>query len=218
MQETPIEIGAGAVLPLTMSLNELCTNAVKYGALSNGTGRIEIASSIDEKAQRIKLTWTESGGPPVREPTRRSFGTRLINRLAEQLHGEVRMKYQPTGSCTRSTFPWPPCKRGGRLRAGEQPTNLELGRLDARRALARRVGDGGCVGDGRPIEHSRTGGSELCFVFDKALRHATLVGNCRPCKAASHPVCRRRHPPACRRGRAAGLRWSAGRQWRSIRA
>ena len=97
VQETPIEIGASAVLPLTMSLNELCTNAVKYGALSNSTGQIEIGSSIDEKAQRIKLIWTESGGPPVREPTRRSFGTRLINRLAEQLHGEVRMKYQPAG-------------------------------------------------------------------------------------------------------------------------
>ncbi len=97
VQETPIEIGAGGVLPLTMSLNELCTNAVKYGALSNSTGRIEIGSSIDEKAQRIKLIWTESGGPPVQKPTRSSFGTRLIHRLAEQLHGEVRMKYHPTG-------------------------------------------------------------------------------------------------------------------------
>ena len=60
-------------------------------------GRIVIASSVDDWAQRIKLIWTESGGPPVREPTRHSFGTRLINRLAEQLHGEVRMKYQPAG-------------------------------------------------------------------------------------------------------------------------
>ena len=102
VQDTAIEIGAGAVLPLTMSLNELCTNAVKYGALSNSTGRIEIASSIDEKAQRFKLTWTENGGPPVREPTRRSFGTRLINRLAEQLHGEARMNYRPDRPGVRS--------------------------------------------------------------------------------------------------------------------
>ena len=58
-----IDIGAGAVLPLTMSLNELCTNAVKYGALSNTTGRIDITSTVDEKAQRLKLTWTESGRP-----------------------------------------------------------------------------------------------------------------------------------------------------------
>ena len=97
VQDTAIEIGAGAVLPLTMSLNELCTNAVKYGALSDNAGRVGIASSVDGRARRIKLIWTESGGPLVREPTRHSFGTRLINRLADQLHGEVRMKYQPAG-------------------------------------------------------------------------------------------------------------------------
>ena len=97
VQETPIEVGAGAVLPLTMSLNELCTNAVKYGALSNNTGRIEIASTFDDKALRLKLTWTEAGGPTVRVPTRRSFGTRLINRLADQLHGDVRLRYEPAG-------------------------------------------------------------------------------------------------------------------------
>ena len=95
MQGTPLEIGANAVLPITLSLNELCTNAVKYGALSNGAGRIEIALAVDDTA--LKLMWTERGGPPVREPTRRSFGTRLIERLAEQLHGGVRLKYEPAG-------------------------------------------------------------------------------------------------------------------------
>jgi PAS domain S-box-containing protein len=97
IQDTHIDIGPGAVLPLTMSLNELCTNAVKYGALSNSTGRIEIKSQVDEKAQRFKLKWTERGGPAVQEPTRRSFGTRLINRLAEQLQGDVRLRYEPAG-------------------------------------------------------------------------------------------------------------------------
>ena len=97
VQDTPIEVGPGAVLPLTMSLNELCTNAVKYGALSNNTGRIEIASTVDEKAQLFKLTWTEKGGPAVQEPTRRSFGTRLIGGLADQLHGDVRLRYEPAG-------------------------------------------------------------------------------------------------------------------------
>jgi PAS domain S-box-containing protein len=92
-----IEIASGAILPLTMSLNELCTNAVKYGALSNATGRIDITSTVDDKALRLKLTWTETGGPVVREPIRRSFGTRLINRLADQLHGDVRLSYEPTG-------------------------------------------------------------------------------------------------------------------------
>jgi PAS domain S-box-containing protein len=97
VQDTHIEIASDAVLPLTMFLNELCTNAVKYGALSNTTGRINITSIVDDKALRLKLTWTESGGPVVREPTRRGFGTRLINRLADQLHGHVRLRYEPEG-------------------------------------------------------------------------------------------------------------------------
>jgi len=80
-----------------MSLNELCTNATKYGALSNATGRIDITSRVDEIAQRFMLTWTEEGGPAVKEPTRTSFGTRLIDRLADQLHGNVRLRYEPTG-------------------------------------------------------------------------------------------------------------------------
>jgi two-component sensor histidine kinase len=58
-------------------------------------GRIDIALAVDEK--NLKLTWTETGGPPVQKPTRRSFGTRLIGRLAEQLHGDVRLKYEPAG-------------------------------------------------------------------------------------------------------------------------
>jgi two-component sensor histidine kinase len=97
VQDTDIEVGPGAVLPLTMSLNELCTNAVKYGALSNTTGRIEIASRVDEKTLRFELTWTERGGPAVQETTRRSFGTRLISRLADQLHGDARLNLEPTG-------------------------------------------------------------------------------------------------------------------------
>ena len=97
VQDTHLRIGPGAVLPLSMSFNELCTNAVKYGALSNATGRIDISSTVDQKAQRFKLTWIEKGGPAVDEPTRRSFGTRLIARLADQLQGDVQLKYEPAG-------------------------------------------------------------------------------------------------------------------------
>lgn len=97
VQNTPIEIGPGAILPLTLSLNELCTNAVKYGALSNDKGRVNITSVADEANQLFTLTWTESGGPMVREPTRRSFGTRLLGALATQLHGDVRVRYEPAG-------------------------------------------------------------------------------------------------------------------------
>ena len=97
VQETLVDIGPDAILPLTMSLNELCTNAVKYGALSNATGRIDITWMIDEKTQLFSLNWTETGGPTVQEPTRRSFGTRLLGALATQLHGDVRLRYEPAG-------------------------------------------------------------------------------------------------------------------------
>jgi PAS domain S-box-containing protein len=102
-----VEIGPAAVLPLTLSLNELCTNAVKYGALSNPSGRVEIISTVDEKSQLFSLTWTEIGGPPVVEPTRRGFGTRLLGALAGQLHGEVRVRYEPDGIVYQLDSPLP---------------------------------------------------------------------------------------------------------------
>lgn len=97
VSKTSIEIGPGAVLPLTLSLNELCTNAVKYGALSNETGCVELVATVDELTQLFTFTWTESGGPLVAEPTKRSFGTRLLGALAGQLHGELRLRYEPPG-------------------------------------------------------------------------------------------------------------------------
>jgi len=97
VHDSGIEIGAEAVLPLTLSLNELATNAVKYGALSSTTGHIEIRSLVDEQADRLTLTWTETGGPAVCEPCRLGFGTRLIGRLAVQLRGDVRLRYEPAG-------------------------------------------------------------------------------------------------------------------------
>lgn len=97
VQVDSIDISSGAILPLTMSLNELCTNAVKYGALSNATGRIHITSAVDKTEHLLKLKWIESGGPLVQEPTRRGFGTNLIKRLADQLNGSIRLRFEPEG-------------------------------------------------------------------------------------------------------------------------
>ena len=80
-----------------MTFNELCTNTTKFGALSMPAGRIEIDWAIDEESQRLRLTWRESGGPPVAPPTRRSFGTRMIGSLGQQLNGEVQLAYEPSG-------------------------------------------------------------------------------------------------------------------------
>jgi two-component sensor histidine kinase len=98
VQSSDIEVSAGAVLPLTMVLNELCTNAVKYGALSTANGKVEIAAIVNTPLNQFQMTWTERGGPPVKEPTRRSFGTRLIEHsFARQLNGEARLSFEPSG-------------------------------------------------------------------------------------------------------------------------
>jgi two-component sensor histidine kinase len=65
VQSSDIEVSAGAVLPLAMVLNELCTNAAKYGALSNALGRVDITATVDETLAQFRLTWAESGGRPL---------------------------------------------------------------------------------------------------------------------------------------------------------
>jgi two-component sensor histidine kinase/CheY-like chemotaxis protein len=92
-----IRITSGAVIALAMTLNELCTNTTKFGALSVPAGRIEIGWKIDAGTQRVQLTWAEKDGPPVHAPSRRSFGTRLIGSLGQQLKGEVQLAYDASG-------------------------------------------------------------------------------------------------------------------------
>jgi two-component sensor histidine kinase len=97
IQGPDIKIASAAVIAFAMTLNELCTNTTKFGALSVPSGRVEIAWRIDEEKQRLIFTWTESGGPVVYAPIRRSFGTRLIGSLGQQLKGEVQQSYSPAG-------------------------------------------------------------------------------------------------------------------------
>ena len=69
-------------LALTMILHELCTNAVKHGALSVPAGRAVLtwARETGPDAQTLRITWRERGGPPVVPPSRTGFGTRLLLR------------------------------------------------------------------------------------------------------------------------------------------
>jgi two-component sensor histidine kinase len=92
-----IRITSGSVIALAMTFNELCTNTTKFGALSVPGGRVEIAWTISDEAQRLNLTWIEKGGPAVAPPTRRSFGTRMMESLGQQLNGHVQLTYDPGG-------------------------------------------------------------------------------------------------------------------------
>jgi two-component sensor histidine kinase len=91
-----IQINSAAILPLTLALNELCTNAIKYGALSRTGGKVTISWTANE--ERLTLRWVESGGPAVAAPARNSFGTRLIEQaLPRQLGGTGKMLFAPAG-------------------------------------------------------------------------------------------------------------------------
>lgn len=95
-------------LGLAMALQELATNAAKYGSLSNETGVIIIEWSVtDSRGNRhLSLAWRESGGPPVVPPTRRGFGTRLIERgLARELEGTLTIKFLPEGVVCLAEIP-----------------------------------------------------------------------------------------------------------------
>ena len=91
-------------LSLAIALHELATNAVKYGAFSNDAGKIDIEWSIvsDPSGNRLLLRWRERDGPPVTPPTRKGFGSWVIERgLAHELGGTVSLDYHGEGvACT----------------------------------------------------------------------------------------------------------------------
>ncbi|WP_404558956.1 sensor histidine kinase [Bradyrhizobium niftali] len=85
---------------LSMIVHEIATNAAKYGALSNETGRVTLEWEViaDTPKPWLRLIWTEIGGPPVTAPVRRGFGSRLIERSArDQLGGEATVDFLPRG-------------------------------------------------------------------------------------------------------------------------
>ncbi|MCG7391297.1 PAS domain S-box protein [Microvirga sp. ACRRW] len=87
-------------LAIAMAIQELGTNAVKYGALSNAKGCIAITWTILEEAgvPHLRMEWTETDGPTVATPKQRGFGTRLIERsLAQELNGSVEIDFAPKG-------------------------------------------------------------------------------------------------------------------------
>jgi len=105
-----------AGLALAMALHELASNAVKYGALSTGAGRltVEWEAANAEGPLSLALAWTETGGPPVSPPTRRGFGTTLIERsLVHELDAEVTREFLAGG--LRCTLDIPLTGEVGRL-------------------------------------------------------------------------------------------------------
>lgn len=86
-------------LAVAMALHELCTNALKHGALSNESGEVVVEWRRAEGPEaRFQLSWRERGGPPVSPPEHRGFGSRLIEQaLAQALDGHVVLDFKPEG-------------------------------------------------------------------------------------------------------------------------
>ncbi len=114
----PVNLTTGVAVSLHLAFHELATNAAKYGALSAENGRVELDWEIAKPAQppvragkdshtgALVLRWRESGGPPVVTPTRRGFGSRLIERgLAHELEGDVALAFDPAGVRCRLVIP-----------------------------------------------------------------------------------------------------------------
>ena len=81
----------------SMVLHELATNAAKYGALANGSGRIAIMWEL-LAGNRLRLSWKESGGPPAQPAERKGFGTLLIEQaFAAQVGGSALLEYTADG-------------------------------------------------------------------------------------------------------------------------
>ncbi|UDL95899.1 PAS domain S-box protein [Lichenihabitans sp. PAMC28606] len=105
-----IALSPKTVLAMSLALHELATNAVKYGSLSNDTGRVTIRWSATASGgdKRLLFRWEERGGPPVVQPQRRGFGSKLIERgLAAELQGDVRIEFRQGGIVCTISAPFP---------------------------------------------------------------------------------------------------------------
>ncbi len=93
-----------------MAFHELATNAAKYGALSALNGRVRVTWDMSKSAEQplLRLSWTETGGPPVKHSGHKGFGTTLIESgLSLELDGNVSLAFEPGGLRCTMEIPLP---------------------------------------------------------------------------------------------------------------
>jgi two-component sensor histidine kinase len=103
-----IVLGAKPALSLALALHELATNAIKYGALSNDRGRIQITwnEKLDEDIPTFHFRWQEAEGPTVASPSSMGFGSQLIQRVLSADFGpDVEVLYEASGLICRLSAP-----------------------------------------------------------------------------------------------------------------
>lgn len=100
-------VGGTAAQILTLAAHELATNSAKYGALNSADGRVTVTLAyIGDDAAHLRVQWQETGGPSVRPPNRKGFGTELIKQLVgKALRSDVVIEYRPEGLVCNLTLP-----------------------------------------------------------------------------------------------------------------
>jgi PAS domain S-box-containing protein len=98
---SPLLLRPDAAQNIGLALHELSANAVKYGALANATGTVDLSWNIppgETGARQLRIVWRESGGPPVEKPKARGFGRAVIERVvAQALDGQAAVDFEPSG-------------------------------------------------------------------------------------------------------------------------
>jgi len=102
-----LNLDARTVTILSMVIQELATNASKYGALAHADGRISIEwERVEHSDPYVVLRWVERDGPPVKQPLQTGFGSTLIREgFAAQLGGSATMTFEPDGLTCVLEFP-----------------------------------------------------------------------------------------------------------------
>lgn len=89
-----VSVDPKQAIAIVLAIHELCTNAIKYGALSNDSGVVDLTWSVLSTPAWLEIVWSERGGPPVSPPERRGFGSMMLERaLSQQLRGIVQLRF-----------------------------------------------------------------------------------------------------------------------------
>lgn len=114
-----INLGSAQAVALGLAINELATNALKYGALSARGGRLDVHWRLEQS--HVVLEWREADGPRVRSAAIENFGSRLLRRLIEgQLKGSIRRELGNSGVTCIVEFPLNPAGRRKRVAKDDQ--------------------------------------------------------------------------------------------------
>jgi two-component system CheB/CheR fusion protein len=93
-----VAIAGGQAMGLALAIHELCTNALKYGSLSDAAGRVELTWELEEESpDLVHLRWHERDGPPVEPPAYKGFGTLLIRRAIPATGDSTELRFDPSG-------------------------------------------------------------------------------------------------------------------------